>query len=129
MQRKKINMSKFCSECGTELEDDAAFCDECGAKQEMQQVSYNMPVKGQMNNMDIQDENKKKQSGFGVASFIFGIISIFTFGALYFPEIIGIGFGIAALKDKTKKHGLAKAGLIMSIIGMVIVILVFIILL
>lgn len=119
-------MSKFCSECGTELEDDAVFCDECGAKQEIQQVSYNMPVKGQATNVGIGDEGKKQQSGFGIASFIFGIISIVTFGAFYFPEIIGIAFGIAALKDKTKKHALAKAGLIMSIIGTVIVILIFI---
>ena len=26
-------MSKWCVECGAELEDDAIFCDECGSKQ------------------------------------------------------------------------------------------------
>lgn len=42
---------------------------------------------------------------------------VFTFGALCVPEIIGIVFGIMAIRDKLRKHGLAVAGLIMSMIG------------
>lgn len=120
-------MSKFCSKCGTELEDNAVFCDECGAKQVEEQVAYSQQTQVQLNNGNDVIENKKQQSGFGIASFIFGILSIVTLGTFCFPEIIGIVFGITALKDKTKKHGLAKAGLIMSIIATVIVILMFVI--
>lgn len=119
-------MSKYCIACGAELEDNAVFCDECGAKQETQQPSNNMSVNEQMANTAVQSETKMRQSGFGIASFIFGIISIITLGSFYFPEIIGIAFGIAGLKDKSKKHGMAKVGLIMSIIGTVILILVFV---
>lgn len=120
-----MSMSKFCTACGAELEDNAVFCDECGAKQ-IQQPSNNMPANKQINGTVVQDESQMRQSGFGIASFIFGIISIITLGSFYFPEIIGIAFGIAGLKDKSKKHGMAKAGLIMSIIGTVILILLFV---
>ena len=88
----------------------------------------------QQNSHNVQENEKtkkgavegKQQSGFGIASFIFGIMSIITFGTFFFPEIIGIAFGIAGIKDKSKKTGLAKAGLIMSIIGTVILILMFV---
>lgn len=122
-------MSKYCRTCGAEIEDNAVFCDECGTRQEMQQPSKNMPTKRQMNDTDIYTENKIKQSGFGIASFVFGIISIITLGVFYFPEIIGIVFGIVGIKDKSKKHGMAKAGLIMSIASTIILILLFVIVL
>lgn len=122
-------MSKYCRTCGAEIEDNAVFCDECGTRQEMQQPSINMPTKRQMNDTDIYTENKIKQSGFGIASFVFGIISIITLGVFYFPEIIGIVFGIVGIKDKSKKHGMAKAGLIMSIASTIILILLFVIVL
>lgn len=108
-------MSKFCMKCEAMLEDDAVFCDECGARQE-NQVSDIQTMQGHKNNGAAEAEGRKS-SGFGIASFICGLLSIFTFGALCVPEIIGIVFGVMAIRDKLRKHGLAVAGLIMSMIG------------
>lgn len=63
-----------------------------------------------------------KQSGFGVASLVLGILGILLscVGVGIFPAILGIIFAIIGLVSKNRKHGTAIAGLICSIIGIVI---------
>ena len=62
-----------------------------------------------------------KQSGFGTASLILGIVglvfSCFIVGII--PALLGLIFAIVALCQKNTKHGMAIAGLICSIIGIV----------
>lgn len=133
-------MSKVCKQCGSELEDNALFCDECGARVEIEnkQEEINVQVTTQATeNQNIgvaqqkvndsvvkqptQSQNEtKKQSGLGIVGFIFGILSFLSCGVFYIPEILGIVFCCVALSDKTKKHGLAVAGLILSIVGALI---------
>lgn len=121
-------MSKKCIKCGAELEENAVFCDECGMKQDAQIVTdtlSNANSTGQMVNNEKKEQSiqamKNKNSGFGIASFVLGIVSICTFGSLFIPEILGILFGILALCEKSKKHNLAVAGLVLSLISVVIV--------
>lgn len=100
-------MSKFCVKCGIKLEDATVFCDVCGARQ-------------MVHNVEKQEKkilNTESNSKLGIASFIFGIISLISCGSLIIPEILGIVFAVIDLRDKTRKHGLTKAGLIMSIIA------------
>lgn len=63
-----------------------------------------------------------KQSPLGITSMVLGIISILTaciaFGIV--PGIIGLIFAIIALCQKDRKHGTAIAGLVCSVIGIVI---------
>lgn len=106
-------MSKKCIQCGAELEDWAAFCDECGAKQP------------DVSNMSKPMENKqfgelKKDSKMGIASFVMGVISLYSFGCILIPQILGVVFGIIAIANKDKKHTLAIIGLSMSIIGFIL---------
>ena len=108
-------MSKLCNKCGAELEDNAVFCDECGAKiepEENKDIKVEEEIKKEMNPI--------KNSGLGIAGFIFGILSLLSCGAFYIPEILGIVFSSLALKDKNSKHGLPIAGMIFSIIGALI---------
>lgn len=127
-------MSKLCIKCGAELEDEAAFCDDCGA----QQTTLNTPQPQHTNPSNINTDmgipgdmttgnNTKKQSGFGIASLVLGIISLLSLGILIIPEILGITFGFVGLVDKSKNITLAVAGLILSILStLLFIILLFI---
>lgn len=104
-------MSKICIKCGAELEDDAIFCDECGtrlASEPRDGADVHLNQGGSSN-----AETKKKQSVMGIVSFIMGIIGVLTLGTLYLPEILGI----LGRRDKTKKIGMATAGLVLSLIA------------
>lgn len=63
-----------------------------------------------------------KQSGFGVAALVLGIVSILLacVGVGIVPAILGIIFAIIGLISKNRKHGTAIAGLICSIVGVII---------
>ncbi|MCP4129719.1 MAG: DUF4190 domain-containing protein [bacterium] len=76
----------------------------------------------------------------GIASFVLGIISLvlltislFTCGAVnqyiqpavFLLALSGLIFGIVAIKKKEQQPGFAKAGLIMSIVSMVLSIILF----
>lgn len=109
-------MSKKCTNCGAELEDNAVFCDECGAKQETYQPVYQNQAA----------TVPKSNTGFGIASLVLGIIAVCTLGMWFVPEILGLVFGIITLKNEQAKHGMAKAGVILSVISIVVLILVFV---
>lgn len=111
-------MSKFCVKCGAELEDDAVFCDDCGTQQVVQQVPVETVAGSLPNKNQLVSGEKRKHSGFGIASFVLGILSALTFGIFFVPEILGIIFGIVGLTDKSKKMVLAVIGLVLSIIGL-----------
>lgn len=73
-------------------------------------------------NHDIeQEKNSKveqgKNSGMAVVALVCGIISICSCGMLFIPGILGIVFAGIAMKDKSRKQTMAKAGLVMSIIS------------
>ena len=62
-----------------------------------------------------------KEDSAGIASLILGICSI-VFSIIligFLHGIVGIILAIAALKKKNYLHGMAKAGLICSIIGII----------
>lgn len=121
-------MSKFCIKCGTELEDDAMFCDDCGTKQIVpQQPVTNLVADNPDQASKVNLSNGEKQSGFGIASLVIGIISLLTLGVFFVPEILGIVFGILGLSDKAKKHTCAIAGLTISILSFFFVILLLVI--
>ena len=64
-------------------------------------------------------EEQKRQSGFGIASFILGIIGMCTSCMVIgiIPSIIGAAFSIVALSMKDRKNGFALVGLMCSIAG------------
>ena len=65
-------------------------------------------------------EEQNKSTGFGVASFVLGIISIILFLAPYFSiplSILGIVF--AAIQQKKGFTGLSVAGIILNSIGLI----------
>lgn len=69
-------------------------------------------------------EPQLKQSKMGIAALVMGVIAIVSLGSLIVFDILGIIFGIVGMRKRDTKTGFAKAGLILSIIATVIIIIV-----
>ena len=67
-------------------------------------------------------EEQKKQSGFGIAGLVMGILSIVLScaGIGIFPAILGLIFSIIGIASKNKKKGTSIAGLVCCIVGIII---------
>lgn len=86
----------------------------------------------QVNGDTEQGKNSKveqgKNSGMAVAALVCGIVSICSCGMLFIPEVLGIVFACIAMKDKSRKQTMAKAGLVMSILSFILSFLLLIVL-
>lgn len=94
-------MSKFCTNCGNQLIDEAAFCPKCGV---MANTNNNV------------NNNSNKTNGFAIAGLILS----------FFTTILGLVFSIIGLvKSKTTNDGkpLAIVGLVISIFKILITII------
>lgn len=136
-------MSKKCIKCGAELDDIAVFCDECGTKQIIQHAAAGnekafskvKPQKSANSTQTFSSEETliysnsigKKNSALGIASLVFGIISILSFGVLIIPELIGLIIGFIDLKGSNYKHSFTIAGIILSILSIVLFIIMMVI--
>lgn len=102
-------MGKFCSNCGKELNEQQDVCLNCGVNI------------GKIQTVDNSIENPKAYSN-ALTGFILGLVSILAwiiplFG---FPiTICGIIWSVGGLKSQ-KRKGLAIAGLVLSIVFLVI---------
>lgn len=70
------------------------------------------------------EEPELKQSKIGIVALVMGVIAIVSLGSFIVFDILGIIFGIVGMRKKDSKTGFAKAGLILSIIATVIIIIV-----
>lgn len=133
-----------CAKCGNEFSV-GIFCPECGFKNELQEVVENVNQEkfeanknnetDAMTNMGINTSNQnngtvskyptnsKEGKGLAIASLIMGILSILTIGAFIIPEILGIVFALVSRKGG-EMRGIAKAGLVCSIVSIVLLLVV-----
>ncbi|MCH5344140.1 MAG: DUF4190 and DUF4352 domain-containing protein [Acetatifactor sp.] len=74
-------------------------------------------------------KTQMKESGFGIAALVLGIIGLLTscFLVGILPAALGLIFAIVALASKNRKHGTAVGGLVCSIIAIVIFIFVIVV--
>jgi len=122
-------MAKFCSNCGAEIQDGFAFCEKCGnpvdgsvkapAQQPAQQAQYN-PQYAQA---------PAKRNGMALAGFILSLVNVFCcLGGLNLFALIFSIIGLVKAKDYNgDRKGLALAGLIITIVAMVISVIVYVI--
>lgn len=101
----------FCNKCGANLPDGTTFCPNCGAPMQngyqqngYQQNGYQQPV-------------SQPGKGLAIAGMILGIISFFCFPAI--TGALGIIFGAVA-KSKGYRGGMATAGIVCGVIGIVL---------
>lgn len=76
-------MSKFCSNCGNVIKEDAKFCDKCGHKQESETHTQNM-----IRNNNVYTINPKKKKGclIAIILIIFVPMSLILSAILFGPD-------------------------------------------
>lgn len=97
-------MNKYCSECGSPLNDNTKFCESCGTKVNEDKIIINNIIPNQDN------------SGKGVAtvSVVFGSLGFYPL--IIIGSVVGIITGIIGMSNKNNKFvGRAKIGLWLSI--------------
>lgn len=94
-------MSKFCSNCGNELADQAVICPKCGVSTGQNAVAGN---------------NNNTSNGMATAGFVLS----------FFVPLLGLIFSILGLKkvkETSAGKGLATAGIIISSIALFIILI------
>lgn len=100
---------KFCTKCGKEVVDEALFCTSCGAK---------MPEESRGNGPEQTMQVVKVDKTFEIVSFVVGIFSLSAIGYGVLG-LIGLLCNIKAWKNGIRS-GLLYAGLLLSILGMIL---------
>ena len=104
-------MGKFCAKCGSEMEKDATFCANCGTSADGKAEAKVVE----------SSSNGETRNGMATAGFILS----------FFVPVLGLIFSIVGLNKANQLggngRGLAKAGLILSIIWMVLSVIAYII--
>lgn len=127
--KKEESQKKFqqsCPNCGNPMEIGSTLCSKCGAML----ISVNgVPINRNYTNAgNIKTNNRKKtSSSLAVASMICGIIGLFLsfiyIGIL--PAIVGFVLAIVAFCVETPKKGMAWAGVITSILGVLMSVVIY----
>lgn len=110
-------MSKFCYNCGKELTDDAKECPNCG-----KQTNYAVEKQAKNETSSQIDPNAKTYS---IVSLVCGICSIVFCSIHWLISLLSIISGVVAVicsvkAKKTSSNGMATAGLVCGIIGIVL---------
>lgn len=118
-------MSKYCPNCGSELEETAEFCGNCGQEIKINtnsSVNTDTDIVDKKANIDKIDNDtgeldKDAQTGFvlGILSIIAWLIPLFGFPITIFG-IIYSSRGLGSTKNKEK----ATAGIVLSIIFLIV---------
>ncbi len=90
-------------------------------QQQYQQPQYQQPQYPQY----METPEEKTAKGFGIASLVLGLVSLFCCGLL--TGIPGLIFGIISIRKKKEQNGMAIAGIIICGIAIVFTTLVFVI--
>lgn len=114
-----------CMNCGAEMPEEAKYCAKCAKPlvENLEMKDKQAIIKGKNSRNDLKGEdtkNKKQQKAFGIAGLVLGIISLFLASSgSAFLGVVGIIICIFAIKKEEKK-GKAIAGLVCSILALVV---------
>ena len=132
----------FCSKCGKQIEDSSKFCVFCGTRfadvpQQQSPPQYqqaNMNDSGLVSEYQTQQQprgqtiivNSQESNGVGVAGFVLAIIALFL-GCI---PVLGwilwfLGLLLSFIGVFKEPRGLAIAGLIVSLIGIILILTIF----
>ena len=128
-------MSKFCTNCGTKLEDDVTFCTGCGQKVDDNggpAPSNNNPAGNiTVNVNNAGNGGQKKSNGLAIAGFVTALVSnILCCGSLNLIAIILSIVGLVKAKDYDGNgKGMAIAGIVICAVVTVLSLIIYFILL
>lgn len=116
-------MSKFCSNCGKELEENAKFCDSCGTKIEATEIVKeetpveDNPIQEEVKVGEVANNEEGKTNGLAIASLVLSIVSMVNIFRTI-CGILGLIFGIVSFnkikQTGEKGKGMAIAGIAVS---------------
>ncbi|MDR2672427.1 MAG: zinc ribbon domain-containing protein [Coriobacteriales bacterium] len=115
-----------CENCGTENRESARFCVGCGAalSNEKQRIETASSFNGATTKIDIQIPAQAKSNGIGTAGFILALLGLFLSWVPVAGWIIWVLGAILSSVGMFKvPKGLAIAGVIISFIDLIILIL------
>lgn len=124
-------MEKYCTNCGTKMNETDRFCSNCGADSNSgnSSVQNNNVVQPNVNNTQANNNvvqgGTKKTNGLAVTSFVCSMVGIVVFGLVM--GILAICFGAVGL-SRTKYFpeesgkGFAVTGIVVGIIEVIIMI-------
>lgn len=110
-------MAKYCTKCGIRMDDNDMVCPECG----MQQGGYASPQEMQ----SIDGMRPQESNGKSVASLVLGIVGVIA----WCLPILGLPVGVIGLimgiqeYNRSNAKGMAMAGIVLSIICLVLTII------
>ena len=90
IQKQKGSDEIFCPSCGEIIKKESDICSKCGKEQ----------------------SDSITKNGFAIASLVLGIVGLIFFGVLIIPCILGFIFSLKGLKSK--KKGMATAGIVLN---------------
>ncbi len=125
-------MEKFCTNCGTKMNETDRFCPNCGTDsntgaapvQNNNVVQQNYSY-AQANNNNVVSGGTKKTNGLAVTSFVCSMVGIVIFGLIM--GILAICFGAVGLSrskyfPEESGKGFAVTGIVVGIIEVIIMI-------
>lgn len=125
-------MEKFCTNCGTKMNETDRFCPNCGtdsntgaAPVQNNNVVQQNYSNAQANNNNVVSGGTKKTNGLAVTSFVCSMVGIVVFGLIM--GILAICFGAVGLSrskyfPEESGKGFAVTGIVVGIIEVIIMI-------
>jgi len=118
-------MSKFCTNCGTKLDDNVKFCTSCGKAVEGEEQANQSNATVVVNNNSVNEPN----NGLAIAGFVVSLVSTFLCCGAF--NVVGLVLSIVGLvkaKDYNGKgKGLAIAGIVICGVVMILGIIFYIV--
>jgi hypothetical protein len=118
----------FCSNCGTRIDEEMKFCPKCGISAIAEPNMQSEPVEDNsqlltvlpVNEISVSDKNVQ-----AITSLVLGIVGLLSllFEPLVALPVTIIGLITGVIGQKSTKKNMATAGLILSIIGLVVTII------
>lgn len=120
----------YCRRCGKQLSEDSRFCPNCGERVEI--IEESKHVEPEIVQTDEEKEPRGPWKAFAIAGLAIGIFSIIgcmiPYVNLYVISVGQIGIALSALGLNSKvNHQKAKTGLVLSIIGLAVAIVMYIV--
>lgn len=128
----------FCRQCGTQLSDDSRYCYNCGAPTPLAEQKDQIAVEDDYdpfaplvppttnNTTQPQPQPQPQSQNAPTSAAENGVFGLLGFIFSFFSPILGLIFSIIGLNRK-KNHGLAKAGLILSIVFIALYVIIIIV--
>ena len=121
-------MSKFCTNCGTKLENDVKFCTSCGKAVEGEEVSNNNQPVNNTTTVVVNNGQQNPKNGLAIAGFVVSLVSsLLCCGSFNLISLILSIVGLTKAKDYNGDgKGLAIAGIVISVVGYIILVCLYI---